>query len=72
MYNMHILECTRSLDKRLSLTSCEVAFHRKPKSESESEYTEMILTERGNDGPRVAVVTHRGARTGVDMMKEGK
>jgi hypothetical protein len=32
----------------------------------------MISAERHNEGPKVAVVTHGGARTGTDMTNQGK
>jgi hypothetical protein len=33
---------------------------------------QKISTERCNEGPRIVVVMCGGARTGVDMMNEGK
>jgi hypothetical protein len=32
----------------------------------------MILVERPNEGPREFIVTHRGARIGIDRIDEGK
>jgi hypothetical protein len=33
---------------------------------------QKISAEKCNEGPRIAVVTRRGARTRVDVMNEGK
>jgi hypothetical protein len=33
---------------------------------------QKISAEKCNEGPRIAVVTHGGARTGDDMMNGGK
>jgi hypothetical protein len=37
-----------------------------------NQNVQMILVERPNEGPREFVVTHRGARIGIDRIDEGK